>query len=141
MDCIGTLLISTMSKSGSAKSIILPISETQAEEYRRPTSETAAGRQSEVALSTWILNPHIDYLSSQKPAARGAIKLLYKVICKAEAERLTELVASDMQEINVVHEALLECIECLKQSTQILPPEQRVFNDWQVGLLDRYSLT
>lgn len=39
---------------------------------------------------------------------------------------------------SMVYEAL---VEALQDSNQMLPPTARQFNDWQVGLLSRFSRT
>jgi hypothetical protein len=90
-------------------------------------------------LHIWLLNPHIKYASTERTEVKRAIKLLYKVISRGEAESLTESLTSDVQEINLICEALSQCVHSLEMSNGLLPPEQRLYKEWKVGLLDRYT--
>jgi len=139
-DCIGALLISIMSRSGSSKSVIFSIPQTDTAQSKESLAADAPVQPgSETALHIWLLNPHIKYTSSQRTDIKGAIKLLYKVIPRREAERLTESMTSDIQEVTTIHEALRQCIDSLELSNRILPLEQRLYKEWKVGLLDRYE--
>lgn len=127
-DCLAAALMATMSRSGSAKIMVLPI------------SVTAAPATSETVLHLWILNSNITYASTEAPGGvKTAIKLFYRVISRSEADSLLDPVASDIQDLGLAEVALKESIHRLEASNKLLPDEQRRHQNWKVGLLDRYE--
>ena len=127
-DCLAAALMATMSRSGSAKVMVLPV------------SATAASTDSEPVLHLWILNSNITYASTEAPGGvRTAIKLFYRVIGRSEADGLLDPMASDIQDLALAEEALRESIRYLEASNKLLPEEQRHYQNWKVGLLDRYE--
>ncbi|KAK4150217.1 ubiquitin-conjugating enzyme E2-binding protein [Chaetomidium leptoderma] len=138
-ECLAATLISTISRSGSSKSLITPI--------LIPVQDDA--------IHIWVLNSSIVYSSSSSsnssnssnssssnaaPQQRTpAIKLLYRAIPCAEADKLLEAVTCDAQEINLPAQALREVLRHLGESNARLPPTERVFKEWKVGLLTRWE--
>lgn len=127
-ECLAAALMATMSRSGSAKVMVLPIS----------AGELPSAR--EEALHLWILNSNITYASTEAAGqVRTAIKLYYRVMDRSEADKLLDPVASDIQDLALAEEALKDTISRLELSNQLLPEEQRRHQHWKVGLLDRYE--
>ncbi|KAK3311134.1 ubiquitin-conjugating enzyme E2-binding protein [Chaetomium strumarium] len=124
--CLGATLISTISRSGSSKSLISPIPET-------------AQETDDKAIHVWVLNSSIVYSSSDAPQPTPAIKLLYRPIGVKEADKMLEAVTCDAQEINLPAQALGEVIRHLDRSNVLLPPSERMFKQWKVGLLTRWE--
>lgn len=90
-------------------------------------------------LLLWIFNPNIYYSSSRKspPTAYRAMKIFYKPV--SDAFSLLDEHSTSLEELVLPRADLDELSETLKQSTAILPQSARVFQDWAVGLLDRYE--
>ncbi|SPN96776.1 related to DNA repair protein rad8 [Cephalotrichum gorgonifer] len=121
-ECLAATLMATMSRSGSAKIMVMPISLAGA-----PTG-------GEKVLHLRILNSNIAYTSTEMAGAvRTAIKLLYQVISRSEADGLLDPMTSDIQDVSLVQEALKESIDCLEASNKLLPKEQRRHQDWNVA--------
>ncbi|KAK4240345.1 ubiquitin-conjugating enzyme E2-binding protein [Achaetomium macrosporum] len=125
-ECLGATLIATISRSGSSKSLILPIPET-------------AQETDDKAIHVWVLNSSIVYSSTNAPQPTPAIKLLYRLIRREEADKMLEAITSDAQEINLPTQALGEVIRHLDTSNALLPPPERMFKEWKVGLLTRWE--
>jgi hypothetical protein len=90
-------------------------------------------------LHVWVLNPHVTYSSSQRLGVKSALKLLYRLISHDEADVLLEPVTSSVQEIPVEADALTAAQVLLKETSTLLPLEERVYKEWNVGLLDVYN--
>lgn len=67
------------------------------------------------------------------------MKLLYRSIPREEADRMLEAVTCDAQEINLPAQALCEVVRHLEDSNVVLPPTERMFKEWKVGLLTRWE--
>ncbi len=65
--------------------------------------------------------------------------MLYRAISLTEAESMLEKVAPDAQEVNLPKEAVEAIMKALTASNALLPPTQRLFQQWTVGLLERYD--
>ncbi|KAK4103063.1 hypothetical protein N658DRAFT_422334 [Parathielavia hyrcaniae] len=129
--CLAATLVSTISRSGAAKSLITPIPET-----------IRAGQEHGVAqdaIHIWVLNSSIVYSSSGSPRIKPAIKLLYRPINLDEADTMLEAVTCDAQEIDLPAQAIGEVVRHLEESNALLPPAERLFKDWRVGLLTRWD--
>ncbi|KAK3951013.1 ubiquitin-conjugating enzyme E2-binding protein [Pseudoneurospora amorphoporcata] len=138
-ECLAATLISTIARSGSSKSLLLPITETIA-----TTEEDGVGKDKVVHI--WVLNSGIVYASSATEAAatrpgagRGisAIKLLYRLVSREEADRMLDSLTGDAQEVNIPVKAIKEVLQHLDRSNCLLPTAERVFKEWKVGLLRR----
>ncbi|KAL1889562.1 E3 ubiquitin-protein ligase E3D [Sporothrix stenoceras] len=137
-DCVAATLVATIQRTGSSKSLVLPIYELE---------ELSSEESAEKVLQVWVLNSNIVYSasgrltdsSSQRPAR--AIKLLYKYIPRKEADAILDNLNSDVQEINLPRETIGAVTELLGTSTQLLPARDRNFKGWKIGLLERWDPT
>ncbi|KAH7627624.1 ubiquitin-conjugating enzyme E2-binding protein [Sordaria sp. MPI-SDFR-AT-0083] len=138
-ECLAATLISTIARSGSSKSLLLPIRETLA-----TTEEDGVGKDKVVHI--WVLNSSIVYASSAteatatRPGAGSgtlAIKLLYRLVPREEADRMLDSLIGDAQEVNLPVKAINEVFRHLDRSNSLLPTTERVFKEWKVGLLRR----
>ncbi|EGO53454.1 hypothetical protein NEUTE1DRAFT_133837 [Neurospora tetrasperma FGSC 2508] len=138
-ECLAATLISTIARSGSSQSLLLPITETMT-----TTEEEGVGKDQVVHV--WVLNSGIVFTSSAmeatvtRPGAESgipAIKLLYRLVPREEADRMLDSLTGDAQEVNLPTEAIKEVMERLDRSNCLLPTTERVFKEWKVGLLRR----
>ena len=89
-------------------------------------------------LLTWIFNPDIYYTSSKRsPTAHRAAKVLYKPI--SDPNSLLDSLSNTHEELALPARELQGLKAALESSTSILPLSARTFQDFQVGLLDRYE--
>jgi hypothetical protein len=130
-ECLAATLISTIARSGASKSLITPIPET-------PQASEGKG-DVQPLIHVWVLNSSIVYSSSGGPKATPAIKLLYRKISQDEADKMLESVTCDSQEINLPAEAIRKVLRSLEESNALLPPTERLFKGWEVGLLTRWE--
>ncbi len=129
-ECLAAALIATAARSGSSKALIIPI----------PAVHSGSGAEmtNTKALHVWLLNSNIRYTSTEREEGTiEAIKFLFRVIETAEAEKMLENVGSDAQEVNLPGPATDTVMEALESSNALLPPTQRQFQHWNVGLLER----
>ncbi|KAK3395637.1 ubiquitin-conjugating enzyme E2-binding protein [Sordaria brevicollis] len=142
-ECLAATLISTIARSASSKSLLLPITETIA-----TTEEEGEGIGKDKVVHIWVLNTGIVYASSANGAAVAtrrpgagsgtlAIKLLYRLVSREEADRMLDSLTGDAQEVNIPVKAIQEVMQHLDQSNTLLPATERVFKEWKVGLLRR----
>lgn len=138
-DCVAATLVATIQRTGSSKSLILPI-------YELEGRGAASGEGEDKVLQVWVLNSSIVYAASgrsaesQTPVAPArAIKLLYKYIPRAEADAILDNLSSDVQEINLPRETIGAVTELLETSTHLLPARDRLFKEWKIGLLERWD--
>ncbi|OHW92746.1 HECT-like ubiquitin conjugating enzyme-binding domain containing protein, partial [Colletotrichum incanum] len=124
-ECLAATLIATLSRSGSSKSVVVPAFQ--------PSQESSP------ALHLWILNSNIAYASSRREGKRSAIKLLYREITQEEADSMLESMTSDVQEVSLPMAEIAGAAQGLKASSELLPPSERVFKEWNVGLLDKWE--
>jgi len=138
-ECLAATLLASLSRSGSSKAVIYPISR---ENPGKPELEgTQSPSRDDRVLHVWILNPNISYTSSEETcAAKNAIKLLYRIIDHETADKIIEPVTSDVQDLSLPHDALNQSIGRLEASNQLFPQDQRRYNDFRVGLLNRYEI-
>lgn len=127
--CLAAILIATVARSGSSKSLIMPVSETS---ESRPADRKAI-------IHLWVLNSTIKYASSSGKGVVPAIKLLYRPISKREAEKMLENITSDAQEVNLPQEDVGAVMTALEDSNELLPLGDRLFKGWKVGLLRRWE--
>ncbi|KAM7196088.1 Ubiquitin-conjugating enzyme E2-binding protein [Rhypophila sp. PSN 637] len=130
---LSATLLSTKARSGSSKSLIIPMPETIVDPIDKPSMDTV--------IHTWVFNPNIVYSSSAAPEADAqgtpAIKLLYKLIPREEAEQMLETITCDAQEINLPSAAVTEVIRLLNESNLLFPGPERAFKEWKVALLSK----
>ncbi|CCF42809.1 hypothetical protein CH063_12701 [Colletotrichum higginsianum] len=140
-ECLAATLIATLSRSGSSKSVVVPAFQPSHQDAAAADDDDdAKSSPSPPALHLWILNANITYASSRcrGAAPRPAIKLLYREIPQAEADAMLESMTSDVQEVTLPLAEIAGAAEALRASGELLPPGERVFREWNVGLLDKW---
>jgi hypothetical protein len=111
--------------------LITPIPETiQASEAKGDIQD---------AIHIWVLNSSIVYSSNGAPHPTPAIKLLFRSASLEEADRMLSTITCDSQEINLPAQAMGEVLRHLEKSRALLPPAERIFKDWKVGLLTKWE--
>jgi len=94
--------------------------------------------QETTGLLLWIFNPDIYYSSSKKgPSAHRAMKVFYKSI--QNPLQLLDGKGTTHEELVIPDEDFRDLVQTLLDGTSILPESARRFQDWDVGLLDRYE--
>jgi ubiquitin-protein ligase E3 D len=89
-------------------------------------------------LLCWIFNPDIYYTSSKRgPTVHRAMKVFYKKT--EEPLKLLDDHQSTLEELALPEQEYSQLAEAMEESASILPQSARTFQDWQVGLLDRYE--
>ncbi|KJZ73581.1 hypothetical protein HIM_07137 [Hirsutella minnesotensis 3608] len=127
LECLASTLLATISRSGYAKSVLIPY---------RPESHPQPLRVPHL----WVLNPNVVYTSSTCRGKRAAVKILYRDINVEEANGFLDSITSDVQEINLPLTAIKATREALASSTVLIPERERSFQGWSAGLLDRWSI-
>lgn len=89
-------------------------------------------------LMLWIFNPDIYYSSSKRgPTAHRAIKVFYKTL--SDPVKFLDANSNTYEELLVTGEDFADFKQSLQESTSILPQSARRFQDWDVGLVDRWE--
>jgi hypothetical protein len=101
-------------------------------------------------INIWILNPALRYsatannmsespssASPQHPAGVLAMKIFFKSVSAAAAKVLLE--SDAVEEVSLPTETIAEIEASLRQSAHFLPPSGQKFQDWSVGLLERFD--
>lgn len=65
------------------------------------------------------------------------MKIFWKAIQAKEADSLLDSAAHE--EVSLPLETIVEIEKCLRDSAAFLPASGRKFQDWDVGLLDRFE--
>lgn len=90
------------------------------------------------ALLLWIFNPDLYYSSSSRgPTVHRAMKVFYKSLL--EVGKFLDENSNTHEELTVPPEDLEDFRKTLHDSTAILPQSARSFQDWGVGLIDRWE--
>ncbi|RDW83056.1 hypothetical protein BP5796_04547 [Coleophoma crateriformis] len=104
------------------------------------------------SLSLWILSPSIRYSSNQTASPElsqnlqaektpkeggAAMKVFWKAISLDEAGSMIE--KPGVEEVALPMDAVIELQLNLRGSALLLPESGRKFQDWEVGLLDKYE--
>lgn len=131
LQCLAATLTATISRSGSAKSVIMPYN-------LAIRGDDEVDESSRLALHLWVLNPHLVYASSSLDGMQGVMKVLYRIIDCGEGNKMVESLTSDVQEISLPASVIEVARDSLETSTLILPEHERQFKEWSVGLLDRW---
>ncbi len=129
--CLALTLATTMARSGSSKALVMPILD--------PEGGHAADDR---ILHAWILNSGIHYSSTEADGIVPATKLLYRVIDRAEADKMLGSFVDDIPEIGLPALDIAAVISELERTNALLPPGERTFKGgWKVGLLTRWLST
>ncbi|KAJ9497161.1 hypothetical protein H2202_007317 [Exophiala xenobiotica] len=90
-------------------------------------------------LLVWVFNPDIYYSSSKRgPTAHRAMKVFYKAL--PDPDEFLDANSNTHEELRIPEEDFVEFKDTLRESTEILPQAARAFQDWTVGLLDRWEM-
>ena len=65
------------------------------------------------------------------------MKVFWKDVNAAEAEVLVD--KAGVEELYLPAEATCKIRQVLEESSGVLPPSARTFQDWRVGLMERYE--
>jgi hypothetical protein len=65
------------------------------------------------------------------------MKVFWKAVNAKAAEAMME--SNRVEELLLPTEAICEIEACLRSSSLLLPPSARMFQNWDVGLLERYE--
>lgn len=93
----------------------------------------------------WVFNPDLRYSNSSSGhnvSAQQAMKVFFQVTCDVDTllnrdlGKPSPLSVEELELPNMVFDAL---DNALQSSNQMLPLSARTFNEWQVGLLSRFS--
>jgi hypothetical protein len=91
----------------------------------------------------WILSPTIRYATTAQESSKRtslgtlAMKLFWKSISPTEADTL--LNGTTHEEFSLPVETIIEIEKELRDSASFLPLSGRKFQDWDVGLLERFD--
>lgn len=140
--CVSAMLLATLSRTGCSKSILMPIKTSH------QVSSSRNGHPEDKLLHIWLFNPNITYSSSvaarmgdeaggDRPQA--AVKVLYRFVAEEEADKLLHSMTLDTQDISLPVDAIESVAELLRHSNSFLPPGERVFKEWTVGLVSRWQ--
>lgn len=129
------MLMTTLSRSACSKTIIIPsiVSGTR--------SQTETGEEQQL-LHIWLFNQDITFTSTnQQPEQRPvcAVKVFYRFVNQAEADKLVESMTSDVQDITLPAAAATQLREELEKSNGYLPKPMRNFAQWRIGLLEKWK--
>lgn len=131
------MLMATLSRSACSKTIIIP-STTGTGTLQAETEEK---QEQPPLLHIWLFNQDITFLSTeQRPEQRpvSAVKVFYRFVNQAEADKLIESMISDVQDITLPAAAATQLREELERSNRYLPKPIRDFNQWKIGLLEKW---
>lgn len=105
---------------------------------RTPVKDESEGDNP--VLHIWLFNSNVVYTSNKlEGPPTAAIKVLYRSISLDEANKLTESLTGDVQDISFPLAAIQTAQETLGKSRLMLPSSERSFQEWQVGLLERWD--
>ncbi|KAK0656834.1 ubiquitin-conjugating enzyme E2-binding protein [Cercophora newfieldiana] len=123
-ECLAATISSTIARSGSSKSLIIPVA--------------GSSEKADQVIHVWVmLSRGIVYSTSAVEGCTPAIKLFYQLISQEEADKMLEEIMCDAQEINLPVSGIKDVIGHLEDSNILLPASERRFKDWKVGLLKR----
>ncbi|MCJ1311372.1 hypothetical protein MMC25_005043 [Agyrium rufum] len=96
-------------------------------------------KTSSTALLVWIFSPKVKYSSSSLlTGPRTAVKVMYKLIDNPW-DVINNDLGSMLAETALATPLMQAVLEMLRQSQSTLPEDLRTFQDWNVGLLDRFN--
>ena len=124
--------------------------------WRSSTNSDASTRLNEISefkfLHFWVLNPTIRYTTNATlprdyphtsskfcPESKVAMKIFWKPVSGSIAEKLMD--TEGVEELILPQETIVEIERDLVESASLLPRTNRKFQDWDVGLMDRWEAT
>ncbi|KAK8050645.1 HECT-type E3 ubiquitin transferase [Apiospora phragmitis] len=132
--CVSAMLLATLSSSACSKTVIIPSITTN--------SAAEEQQQQQQLLHIWLFNQDITFTSTkQRPEQRpvSAVKVFYRFVGQAEADKLVESMTSDVQDITLPAAAAAQLRKELELSNGYLPSRVRNFNQWRIGLLEKWK--
>ncbi|KAI2473050.1 ubiquitin-conjugating enzyme E2-binding protein [Annulohypoxylon bovei var. microspora] len=134
--CISAMLLATMARSGCSKSIILPM-----KSQGQPAQGILQGdKKAQPLLNIWVFNSNITFSSTEESKSPiKAVKAFYRMVSQDEADKLLDSMTSDVQDITLPADAIEKVIDILSSSNASLPPSDRQFKEWKVGLLEKWN--
>lgn len=69
-----------------------------------------------------------------------AMKILYRTIERADADRMLENVVTDVQEVCLPAGAIATVAQTLESANSLLPTKEKGFGEWRIGLLRRWEV-
>ncbi|KAI1412148.1 ubiquitin-conjugating enzyme E2-binding protein [Hypoxylon sp. FL1857] len=136
--CLSAMLIATMARSGCSKSIILPI-KLQDQQVQ---DESQANETTESLLNIWVFNSNITFSSTEEARSPiPAVKVFYRMVTQAEADKLLDSMTSDVQDIYLPADAIQKVVDILTSSNHVSPQNDRQLKNWKVGLLEKWDGT
>ncbi|KUJ08548.1 uncharacterized protein LY89DRAFT_676949 [Mollisia scopiformis] len=119
---ISAKLVSILQAQCSSKALLIP------------ESPSSTG-----SLHLWILQQSLFYSSSISGTGSRtfAMKVLWKLITDVESLALID--SGKAEDVKLPADAVAEIETCLRDSARFLPPSARMFQGWNVGLLERYQ--
>lgn len=127
--CLVASLLAALFRSACSKSVIRP------HKVDEKAGFPSVGSQ---VLHLWMLNPGFKFSSSNNGRVFTASKVLFRMISSAEADKLVDPISSDVQELQMPMEVIKEVWDLLIQTNLIIPQSQRIFQEFRVGLLERW---
>ncbi|KAL5615413.1 hypothetical protein BROUX41_005460 [Berkeleyomyces rouxiae] len=137
--CLAASLLAGMARSGYAKSVLVPAARVISSAGGEEAPAAAAAASDPLLLHLWIMNPSTTYSASGAGEAVSAMRLMFKMVSRAEADRLLDGATSDVQELVWPREAIADALRTLQRGFEILPAEAREFRDWKVSMLDKWQ--
>lgn len=132
-NCVSSMLMATLSQSGCSKSVIVP-------------SGALPLPASSQLLHIWLFNNNITFSTTETATGFGAaavavpaVKVLHRMVNRAEADKMIESMTSDVQEITLPDMATVQLRGLLEESNKFLPEADRRFKEWTVGLLEKWT--
>ncbi|KAI1425327.1 ubiquitin-conjugating enzyme E2-binding protein [Xylaria sp. FL1777] len=136
--CVSAMLLATMARSGCSKSILLPIKAQLGSSLNGSNPED--GSQVQELLNIWVFNANITFSSTEAPSSpTRAAKVFYRTVSQREADKMMESITSDVQDISLPSEAITTVAGLLRNSTCFVPESDRKFQEWTVGLLEKWD--
>ncbi|KAI0152235.1 ubiquitin-conjugating enzyme E2-binding protein [Hypoxylon sp. NC0597] len=133
--CMSAMLLATMARSGCSKSIILPLKVQD----QKTQDDSQANGTTKSLLNIWVFNSNITFSSTEEARSPiQAVKVFYRMITQAEADKLLDSMTSDVQDIYLPADAIRKVIDILSSSNHVLPQNDRQFKEWKVGLLEKW---
>ncbi|KAK8874917.1 ubiquitin-conjugating enzyme E2-binding protein [Apiospora arundinis] len=140
--CVSAMLMATLSRSACSKTIIIPTTTSGTPPQQTTAGEGQEQQQQQQLLHIWLFNQDITFTSTkQQPEQRpvSAIKVFYRFVNQAEADKLVESMTSDVQDITLPAAAATQLREELERSNGYLPKPVRNFGQWRIGLLEKWK--
>ncbi|KAL7786178.1 ubiquitin-conjugating enzyme E2-binding protein [Trichoderma ceciliae] len=130
-ECLAATLIATISRSGSSKSVVAS--------HTLDADPEGTQSESPQSLHLWVLNANVVYSSTMRKGRRVAIKVLYQDIDVEQGNKLVDSMTSGVQEISFPAAAIKAARQILQESNSLMPVSERLFQQWHVGLLERWE--